>query len=350
MDPDGDLVLQVGSRFGSPREFRVCSATMRRTSPVWKNMLFGVWKEAKPTAGPWVVDLPEDKPEPVHGLLAIIHSKFHLVHSSYRIPRLSQLHDILVVTDKYDMISVIQPWARTWVQQVRIPVDSVFGTPQSDGHDCILRIHVAWELGIDDLLSTDISELIFNSTITTCQATKPLRLPFEQKVVYKGQVLQFDSNAGPSDIVETIAEHRSSLIQTLLDFYHAEVKCRTRDEGECRATAGAVVYSGGIKYSERQLCDSLILGSLFRTQQRLGYSSLPLEASKYFNDANFLMGTLSSIFTALPYLSDRHRGCPPSKKYVEFEVRTKADPRWLNVLGPEHKQRMEAQRKILGLP
>ncbi|KAL2171513.1 hypothetical protein VTG60DRAFT_2681 [Thermothelomyces hinnuleus] len=97
MDVDGDLVLRVGSELGKAQDFRVCSATMRRASPIWKAMLFGPWKEAKPTEGNWRVDLPDDNPWPTSILLAIIHSKFRPVQ---RVKSLGEMHEILLVADK----------------------------------------------------------------------------------------------------------------------------------------------------------------------------------------------------------------------------------------------------------
>jgi hypothetical protein len=186
IDPDGDLVLRVGAEFGKAIAFRVCSGTMRRASPVWKKMLFGPWKESKPSDGAWFVDLPDDKPWPVQILLAIIHSKFNLVYSFMT---LSQLHDILVVTDKYDMISVIRPWASDWVQ-----VTQSLSPPQiMSGHDHVFRIHAAWELGIDKVLSSEVMDLVLNSSI--------FQEGTELRVMYRGEQLSFDSHAGPDDLV-----------------------------------------------------------------------------------------------------------------------------------------------------
>ncbi|KAK4125839.1 hypothetical protein N657DRAFT_708927 [Parathielavia appendiculata] len=303
---------------------------MRRTSAVWKNMLFGAWKEAKPTEGPWVVELPEDKPESVRTLLAIIHSKFDIVRTFVY---LNQLHDILLVTDKFDMISVIRPWASAWVQM------AAFGAGVGEEVslcDRALGIHVAGELGIDNMLSLETRELIFGAPVVQDGA--------DMRVTYNGKHIRFESYAAPSDLV--IAGLRLALIQTLLDFYHAEIRCRTRDEGACQAISTSI-YDGN---SERPVCDSLLLGSLFRTQHRLGLDPLPLKADKFLGSAHSLMVFLSAMFSALPCLNARHNGCSPSKKYMDFEAKTKSNKKWLDVVRPEHKQRMAPQRKKLGLP
>lgn len=54
VDAGGDLILRVGTDFSvetAGRDFKVCSAALRRASHVCKAMLFGPWKEARPEAG-----------------------------------------------------------------------------------------------------------------------------------------------------------------------------------------------------------------------------------------------------------------------------------------------------------
>ncbi|KAL1840022.1 hypothetical protein VTJ49DRAFT_893 [Mycothermus thermophilus] len=106
IDPDGDLILRVGVDF-SRQQFKVCSSTMRRASPVWKAMLFGPWKEAKPAAGTWIVDLPEDDADRLRVLLDILHGNFDAVPE--KIDDVLHLAKTLDIADKYDMISRIRP-------------------------------------------------------------------------------------------------------------------------------------------------------------------------------------------------------------------------------------------------
>ncbi|KAK4193214.1 hypothetical protein QBC35DRAFT_468892 [Podospora australis] len=102
LDPDGDLKIAVGADHSTDEHtFRVCSATMRRASPVWKAMLFGPWVEAKPKNGdPWSVKLPDDDPEALGVLLAIVHGQNQ--HELFpKFMTLELLYDILIVSDKY---------------------------------------------------------------------------------------------------------------------------------------------------------------------------------------------------------------------------------------------------------
>jgi hypothetical protein len=158
IDADGDLLLRAGTALEGEKacEFRACSATMRRASPVWKTMLFGPWQEAKPAHGDWTVDLPEDKPYPFKVLLAIVHGNFQVVPES---PSFEQLHDILVLTDKYDMIRVIRPWVGAWRTVVK---DTIPDT----GLDHIRRVHAAWQLGSEDLLHQASGTLARGLSIT----------------------------------------------------------------------------------------------------------------------------------------------------------------------------------------
>lgn len=70
MDPDGDMLLRIGSEVNEPTsDFIVCSASLRRASPVWKAMLFGPWLESKP----------------------VVHSKFEMI------PMYSEMTETLLV-------------------------------------------------------------------------------------------------------------------------------------------------------------------------------------------------------------------------------------------------------------
>src|SRR5690606_8868525 len=109
-DPDGDLNLRAATT-----TFKVCSATLRRSSPVWKAMLFGPWKESKPTKNTgkkWLIELPEDPPTALKIVLAILHTQVDAVPSAVDVPVFA---DILVLTDKYDMRKIIWPWIFEWV-------------------------------------------------------------------------------------------------------------------------------------------------------------------------------------------------------------------------------------------
>lgn len=157
IDPDGDLTLRVGGQTGKPvQSFRVCASALRRSSQVWKKMLFGPFKESKPACGPWLVDLPEDNPDALKILLHIVHANFQLVPSK---PSLDELYGTFVLANKYDMISVLMPWARAWVKVVQS-----FGTP-SDGRSIASLMYIAWEMGQIGLQKEMMEHLVLHSSV-----------------------------------------------------------------------------------------------------------------------------------------------------------------------------------------
>lgn len=165
LDEDGDLTLYVGADTAEPeRAFRVCSSTLRRASPVWKKMLFGPWVEAKPSTGEWTVSFPEDKPSPLSVLLGIIHGKFDFLIPTWRIASrdFATISDVLVVADKYDLFDCLRPWAADWLG----PVDS---DAELTDHEVLQRMHVAWEFGAEQKLTSIITTLIFATSDANIQ-------------------------------------------------------------------------------------------------------------------------------------------------------------------------------------
>jgi hypothetical protein len=189
MDPDGDLLLRVGAELPGVQttDFRVCSAAMRRASPVWKSMLFGPWSEAKPRRGNWVVNLPEDNPAPLLVILTIIHGRFSDVPRGMWIP---QLYDVLVVLDKYDLMGIIQPWYRYWAGIASNPPkrSATAAASQCPGEYAIMRIHAGWELGVEDAVVRGTTYLIF-------------MLGYKKtSFLYEDREVTFGSHSGPPGI------------------------------------------------------------------------------------------------------------------------------------------------------
>jgi hypothetical protein len=130
-DPDGDLNLHVGP---DAMTYVVCSRSLSRASQVFKKMLYGGFAESKPAQGDWNVQLPDDDPAGLRILFSIIHGTFD------RVPKMvekSLLYQITVLTDKYDLVSVLQPWSARWIQP-SIDAGAAASTPQ--------RVWIAWEL------------------------------------------------------------------------------------------------------------------------------------------------------------------------------------------------------------
>ncbi|KXH62511.1 hypothetical protein CNYM01_01722 [Colletotrichum nymphaeae SA-01] len=123
-DDRGDLTLRVGNLGDGGAdvfEFVVCSRALARASPVFRAMLFDGFSESKPEGDTWIVKLPEDRPAPFFILLNIIHGCFSAVPQKLE---LDELYQLLVVTNKYDMLSVIFQWAPIWFEPHRSKVNT----------------------------------------------------------------------------------------------------------------------------------------------------------------------------------------------------------------------------------
>lgn len=121
VDELGDLRLVCGADLGDAQEIIVCSRALARASPVLRVMTYGPFAESKfnhdlhDKDKEWVIDLPEDNPQPLLDILNIIHGRFTLVPQQ---PTLPELYDILTLTRKYDMAAVIKPWSDAWFKHV----------------------------------------------------------------------------------------------------------------------------------------------------------------------------------------------------------------------------------------
>jgi len=112
LESDGDLILIVGLDIAArPSEFLVYSRALSRASRVFKVMLDGGFKESRPIdpSLPWVVTLPDDNPEPAKILFDSIHGRAHYVPRELGLLSTSNLYNILVLADKYDMTKLLQP-------------------------------------------------------------------------------------------------------------------------------------------------------------------------------------------------------------------------------------------------
>ena len=145
-DANGDLTIKVGK---GQREFLVCPKTLARASPVFKAMLYGDFKEARP-ANPtesWIIELPEDDADSTGILFNIIHSCFD------RIPDILSLHQLfalLIVTEKYNMTQFVRPWINNWFAPHRISVSL---------DNYALMLSITWELG-EEAIFTDVAKAI----------------------------------------------------------------------------------------------------------------------------------------------------------------------------------------------
>jgi hypothetical protein len=154
MDPDGDLILRVGTGLVSEMtKFKVCSAALRRNSPVFRAMLYGPWTESKPpgnSESQWVVCLPDDDPSGMETILNIVHGNFDKVQAA---PEPLVLYNVVVIADKYDMFKCLRPWASDWRKEV-----------VRNLHKPLL-VHVAWELGDETSYVNGLGDLTLRSCL-----------------------------------------------------------------------------------------------------------------------------------------------------------------------------------------
>ncbi|KAK2024071.1 hypothetical protein LX32DRAFT_599478 [Colletotrichum zoysiae] len=148
--PKGDLTLRIGAEQDSGLssdpgnttdgtssiEFAVCSKSLAQASRFFSAMLFGEFAEAQhEPSSSWVVNLPDDCPEPMYILLAIAHESTDDLPSTLSIV---ELGDLLVQAENYDLISLLGPWLPKWLDP-NMEIDSC--------EDKRLLAWIAWKTG-----------------------------------------------------------------------------------------------------------------------------------------------------------------------------------------------------------
>nr|CAF06009.1 related to nuclear pore protein [Neurospora crassa] len=215
IDPEGDLLLDVGgdedSGLSQPQRLRVCSFALRRHSPVWKQMLFGPWKESKPANAEsevWIVELPDDPFRPMQIVLDIIHGRFS------KIPRslgLDELYKLVILTNKYDMTETLRPWCADWAHIARGDLSSA---------DTLKSLFIAWELGDEDLFALRIEEISVNTSLEAESLFKPMEIRFNKTSVLAGTSewinLEAQDYLGPQDVHNVIRSVRSEVLSMIV--------------------------------------------------------------------------------------------------------------------------------------
>lgn len=354
MDPDGDLVLRVGTEMdsdpdASPRNFRVDSGTLRRMSPVFKVMLFGGWAESKPKDGSeWIVTLPEDKPTGLEAVFASSHSRYELLPE--RPMNGTLLLDILTVCDKYQMIDVIFPWLGCWMRDV------------DDNRKCYCdgadMAKIAWLSGDETKLRSEVGRLIMRTRISKSAASLVLdfgpgvdELPWE--------VVIDDLGFGSSDWngnyyescccdareqiltamkTELVAVSRLSVIRDILSFVRNRIE-RPPPDGWGGRTS--------LCLSEHPSCDDAISGDKPWPGQGLenvdknksAFTAIWHMLEYYGADATLLdtditpIGLINVFRRAFLHFEapEDHRECSPSARFESFV----ADSSWIENVGDQ---------------
>ncbi|KAI0435511.1 hypothetical protein F4803DRAFT_331981 [Xylaria telfairii] len=168
LDPKGDLCVEVG--IVPTKCFTVCSRTLARTSLFWNKMLYGEFKESKKACPQddnleWIVKLPDDNSTAMGLLLHIAHGLFDVVPSYEDLMNIRDLYEISIITDKYDMTHILQPWARGWLRSITQYVTKLI-RPSLREQYCHERLWISWELGDKANFEEIAKVLLLNSTIS----------------------------------------------------------------------------------------------------------------------------------------------------------------------------------------
>ncbi|KAI1113315.1 hypothetical protein F5Y14DRAFT_418439 [Nemania sp. NC0429] len=247
LDPKGDLRIDVGMY--SKNSFTVCSRTLARVSPFWDRMLYGEFQEGKKQhcqddSAEWTVQLPEDNPTAMSLLLSIIHGQFDAVPGYQDLLYISDLYDISVITDKYDMAHVLQPWARGWLRPTLCSAELVGESLREQYYH--ERLWISWALG-DKANFEEISKIMLLTACTSSKDPNSLRC---------AGILE------PPEIYEIIEQTRLDTIKALLAPF------RTIIEGLIKNDKKLCGKYKRKKYSD--VCLSSMLGTGIRSLYSVG--------------------------------------------------------------------------------
>ncbi|KAI1504913.1 hypothetical protein F5X99DRAFT_370270 [Biscogniauxia marginata] len=326
IDEDGDLILQVGSEAqGNQRKtsaFRVCSKTLSRSSPVMKKMLYGGFAESKPPGDqPWTVHLPEDNPEALEVLLNIIHSRFDRVTS--KVINIDDLYNITILTDKYDLTRMLQPWVEKWRDGAGMNESSLTGSLSESKH-LEKKLWITWDLG--DLKNF---ELLVGRIASICEIDsngKLTRLHMGKKKISTW----FHNVTEPPDIQELIVNTRMRKIEDLLARMNMTV-------------AGLIQWAPGELDCKQGIssCNATILGSIIRSLAKDGLWPIP-DPSKFNKSVTYLLKLLKLLDIST---SDRHWSCKEMVTLWKDNITTDIQPQ----LSDMHKRHCLEQAKKSGL-
>ena len=147
IDPNGDLTLIVGAD-DDVRMFLVSSKALTLASPVWRAMLST--RNGFKEAGSEEISFPDDKSEALFIVLLTCHLRFQVVPKKVEF---KTLMDLCTVCDKYDCISLLQPWFSAWMS----PWLKHVGQHGYEGW-----AFIAWVIGDVDIFKRAIDHVVLN--------------------------------------------------------------------------------------------------------------------------------------------------------------------------------------------
>ncbi|KAF2135810.1 uncharacterized protein K452DRAFT_158783 [Aplosporella prunicola CBS 121167] len=255
-DPNGDVRLLVPAPTPDSEEtaktFIVSSRVMGLACNAWDRMLNGHFKESQGAGADGdvrEVAFPDDDAAALMVLLNIIHLRFKEV--PYQLP-FATLVELAVLTDKYDLTTLVRPWYFTWMAGMQ-------GHLLAPGFEQWLW--VAWEFGHLDNFKT-LADHLVRTVRVNGSLSEDGRL---MCVTQGGKVLDpLDiSQHMPPDIIENIIAIQQKVISAILDVYYKTLENYTSayNSGRtvCQSEAG-----------KRFECDAMAFGSLVLPLQQTG--------------------------------------------------------------------------------
>ncbi|KAK3502949.1 hypothetical protein B0T13DRAFT_462171 [Neurospora crassa] len=331
IDQDGDLLLhtQPDDRLEGCFRFRVCSAALRRHSPVWKAMLFGPWKESKPADDSrWAVEFPEDPAYEFQIVLNIIHGLVDRVPSSLDI---DTFFNLLILVNKYDIAHIMKPWCTTWEMPA---LSNLVGPAVLKG------LYIARELGYEDLFIFRLAQIAVNTWV------EGEFLVFKDSSIMDrdGIILQEEDYLGPTDVLDVISNIRKEVIEKMTAPLIEDLEALVSSTPRC-------TFVSAHHTRTRRLCDAAVLGSIHRGMIQRRGSILPRESSCITESVVHLASELFPMMDKIQTVEVHSTKCSLKDKYrkhnstLHDSVNTIAG----EFLTPRHRVYMTLRRSKAGL-
>ncbi|KAK1997679.1 hypothetical protein LX36DRAFT_635758 [Colletotrichum falcatum] len=331
IDPNGDLLLRTGAdpSSGGALSFRVCSKTLRRSSPFWKRSLYEMSSEMATHEQEWwwactpsLYACHHDKSSGLIILLNIIHSEFHQVPKN---PTITEIYNTLCLASSYEMEQVLQPWIAQWYGLLKSAETS------RNGQDLGMLACIAWTLGDERLFERTIAKIAL-----TCAAIEDGHMATADGVRLDDYI--HDSLGSPL-ISEIIRTTRSQLALDLTSHLNSLVGRLIEGKWLC-------VGISDIPITREKRCDYVVLGSVFAG---LIYVRGTRATEVEIRSDESIMDLLKSLKRVLSYMTcyEKHLECNPAEKIVTAMMETVNE---VDIpLNADCTLRMRERRQKLGL-
>ncbi|RYP83651.1 hypothetical protein DL770_005344 [Monosporascus sp. CRB-9-2] len=345
IDPDGDLCLKVGynkcnSRRGPNGQkhdhehaviYVVDSKALSRSSPVWKAMLNKGFAESKrPEPGQdWIVEFLEEDPKAMLIILNIIHNRYGDVPRGEKAMPIHSLYRLTVLTDKYGLTSLLQPWAQTWTKGLKDKLPGnrkVTSGKSSLTLNCLERLlWIAWELGNEQLFRGVYGYLVLNTTV---EEGHLIEKNFKTKPFSTGI-------SKPPAVCEHIKAERGKIISNILGVFNSKIDSFVFGDSQFCKHRPIDFISG----DDKQSCEA-IMNSKF--MKWLGCNKLwPLPDARDVHSNGIHLAALVTCSQLAGHRKECHT-------FQDGEIASILDP--MNISLPENfKTHLETQAKKSGL-